>query len=63
MTQPIPKRVTFDQFISWYPEKSEHRYELHNGVIVEMPKPTGEHSELGGFLKFQLVSLDCYERG
>lgn len=58
MTQAIPKKVTFDEFIAWYPEKSEHRYELHNGVIVEMPKPTGEHSELGGFLSLE-IGLQC----
>lgn len=51
------KTVTFDEFIDWYPEKSEHRYELHNGIIVEMPKPTGEHSELGGYLSFELTLL------
>lgn len=44
MTQALPKQVTFDEFIAWYPEKSSPRYELHNGVIVEMPKTTGEHS-------------------
>lgn len=50
MTQALPKQVTFDDFIAWYPENSEHRYELHNGVFVEMPKPTGEHSEVAGFI-------------
>ena len=45
MTQAILKPVTFDEFIDWYPENSENRYELHNGAIVEMPKATGEHSE------------------
>ena len=58
MTQAIPKIVTFDEFIAWYPENSEHRYELHNGVIFEMPKPTGEHSELGGFLSLE-IGLQC----
>jgi len=50
MIQALTKLVTFDEFIAWYPENSEHRYELHNGVIVEMPKGTGKHSDLGGFL-------------
>ena len=50
MTQALPKQLTFDDFIAWYPENSEHRYELHNGVFVEMPKPTGEHSEVAGFI-------------
>jgi Uma2 family endonuclease len=66
MIQAIPKRVTFDEFIVWYPEKSEHRYELHNGVIIEMPKATGKHSELGGFLSYKLniaienQGLNCF---
>ncbi len=59
MTQAIRKTVTFDEFIAWYPEKSEHRYELHKGLIVEMPKPTGKHSEIAGFLAYKLnVAID-----
>lgn len=54
MTQAILKPVTFDEFIDWYPENSEKRYELHNGAIVEMPKATGEHSEVAGFLVAEL---------
>ena len=54
MTQAILKPVTFDEFIDWYPENSENRYELHNGAIVEMPKATGEHSEVAGFLVTEL---------
>lgn len=55
MTQAVStKPVTFDKFIEWYPENSENRYELHNGTIVEMPKATGEHSEVAGFLCLKL---------
>lgn len=50
-----PKLYSFDEFISWYPEKSEVRYELHDGVIIEMPKPRGKHSNLTGFLIEQLL--------
>ena len=50
MIQAIPKSVTFDEFIEWYPENSQHRYELHNGVIVEMPLATGDHSDVAGFI-------------
>jgi Uma2 family endonuclease len=49
-----PKLYTFDEFIEWYPENSEVRYELHDGVIVEMPKPKGKHSKLTGFLILEL---------
>ncbi len=57
MIQAIFQKVTFDEFIDWYPENSEHRYELHNGVIVKMPKPTGKHSEIAGFLGGELFLL------
>jgi len=39
--QAEPKLYSFDEFISRYPENSAVRYELHNGVIIEMPKPPG----------------------
>jgi Uma2 family endonuclease len=57
MIQAIPKLITFDEFIDWYPENSGHHYELHNGAIVEMPKPTGKHSEIAGFLGGELFLL------
>lgn len=31
------------------------RYELHDGVIFEMPKPKGENSDLAGFLIEELL--------
>ncbi len=45
---PLPKPVSFEQFIDWYPENSEYRYELRQGVIFQVPKPRGKHSELAG---------------
>jgi Uma2 family endonuclease len=54
MIQAIPRQITFDEFIAWYPENSEHCYELHNGEIIEMPKPIGKHSEVGGYLALRL---------
>ena len=57
MVQALTKLVTFDEFIAWYPENSEHHYELHNGVIVEMPRAPGKHSEIAGFVILEL-SLD-----
>jgi Uma2 family endonuclease len=54
MIQAIPKNVTFDEFIAWYPENSPTRYELHDGVIIEVPKPTGKHSEVAGFISGEL---------
>jgi Uma2 family endonuclease len=53
-SQVEPKLYSFDEFVSWYPENSEVRYELHDGVIIEMPKPKGKHSNLTGSLIEQL---------
>ena len=50
MVQAVSQRISFDEFIEWYPENSEYRYELHSGVIVEMLLPTGKHSEIAGFI-------------
>ncbi|MEH2325162.1 MAG: Uma2 family endonuclease [Nostoc sp.] len=55
MTQVKTLQVTFDKFIEWLPENSLSNYELHDGVIVEMPKPTGKHSIVTGFLIEELV--------
>ncbi len=49
-TPTQPKIYTFDQFIEWLPENPSARYELHNGNIIEMSQPTGEHEEVKGFL-------------
>jgi Uma2 family endonuclease len=54
-TQTEPKLFTFDEFIEWYPEKSLNSYELHKGVIIEMPPPTGKHEGVVGFLAAQIT--------
>ncbi|MBD2388365.1 Uma2 family endonuclease [Cylindrospermum sp. FACHB-282] len=54
MIQALSQQVTFDEFIAWYPEKSERRYELHDGEIIAMPKATGMHSEVAGFTSGEL---------
>jgi Uma2 family endonuclease len=51
------KLYTFDEFISWYPENAEVRYELHDGVIIVLPKPKGKHSNLTGSLIEQLLII------
>jgi Uma2 family endonuclease len=53
--QSEAKIYTFDEFIEWYPESSVVRYELYDGVIIEMPKPRGKHSKLTGFLIEELL--------
>lgn len=56
MTQALRKSVTFDEFVAQYPENTGKRYELYDGVVVEIPQPTGDHEEVIGFLatKFTL---------
>lgn len=54
-TQAEIKLYTFDEFIEWYPENSTLRYELHNGVIVEVPPPSGKHEGVVGFLSVQMA--------
>jgi Uma2 family endonuclease len=46
--------LSFDEFIDWYPENSENRYELRRGMVLEMPKPRGKHSRMAGDLAFDL---------
>lgn len=48
-TQP----VTFDDFAQWKPE--ERLYELHDGVIVEMPQPRGDHEDITSFLAEKIM--------
>ena len=52
MTQALPKPITFEDFLEWKPETG--RYELHDGVIIEM-QPTGEPEEITGFLVIKLA--------
>jgi Uma2 family endonuclease len=48
------KTISFDNFIAWLPERSEYRYELRDGEILEMPKPRGKHSEIAGEISGKL---------
>ena len=54
MTQTLPKLVSFEEFVEWLPENSAVRYELHNGDIVEMAQPVGEHEEVISFLSIEI---------
>jgi len=55
MVQTLAKTelVTFAEFTQWLPEN--RRYELHDGVIIEMPQPIGKHEQVKGFLATELV--------
>ncbi len=54
-TLPTQKLVTFEEFIEWLPESTFKRYELHDGVIVEMSQPTGKHERVVGFLAAEVT--------
>ncbi|MCF2146275.1 Uma2 family endonuclease [Desmonostoc muscorum LEGE 12446] len=56
MTQTLRKLITFDEFVDWYPENPQRRYELHSGVIIAMSPPTGEHEQVIGFLVGEIVT-------
>jgi Uma2 family endonuclease len=58
MTQALRKLMTFEEFVKWKPE--DKRYELHDGVVVQMPQPVGGHEEVTGFLSIQL-GVQCYQ--
>ena len=49
-----PQVVTFTEFAEWKPEN--RFYELHNGIIVEMPQPTGDHEDIGSFLGETIIA-------
>jgi Uma2 family endonuclease len=53
MVQFLQKSISFAEFIQWKP--ANKRYELHDGVIIEMPQPTGEHEDVVGFLAEKLT--------
>jgi Uma2 family endonuclease len=52
MVAPQTKPINFEEFLEWYPNDS-NRYELIEGVIVEM-LPTGSHEDVSGFLIAEL---------
>ncbi|QKQ72424.1 Uma2 family endonuclease [Nostoc sp. TCL240-02] len=51
MTQALQRKlVTFEEFITKYPDNSNKRYELHDGVVIEISPPIGDHQEIILFL-------------
>jgi Uma2 family endonuclease len=48
MAQALPKLLTFEEFLEWYPEDGR-RYELIEGEIVEM-RPVGQHELIASFI-------------
>jgi Uma2 family endonuclease len=57
MVQAVPQGMTLEDFLDWYPD-GYGRYELWNGVVIEM-QPTGTHEQVSGFLGVKLgVEID-----
>lgn len=52
MVQAVPQLMTLEEFLDWYPD-GYGRYELWNGVVIEM-QPTGTDEQVGGFLAVKL---------
>lgn len=60
MIQILPQLMTLNEFWDWYPD-GYGRYELQNGVIIEM-QPTGTHEQVAGFLALKLgVQIDYFQ--
>ena len=57
MAQALLQLKTLEEFLDWCPD-GYGRYELWNGVVIEM-QPTGTHEQVGGFLGVKLgVEID-----
>ncbi len=54
MVQAVFQGMSFQEFLAWKPETG--RYELHDGVVVEM-QPTGPHEQVVGLLNRKLNVL------
>ncbi len=52
MMESQAESISFEYFIEWYPDNGK-RYELIEGVIVEM-LPTGSHEDVSGFIMAEL---------
>ena len=56
MTQSLQKLFTFEEFLKFLAEQPENiRYELHDGDIIQMPPPAGDHEKIVAFLVGILV--------
>ncbi len=52
MVQSIPKPLSLEEFLDWYPD-GHGRFELRNGVVIEI-QPIGPHEQVGGQLATNL---------
>jgi Uma2 family endonuclease len=55
MSQTLPKLLNFEEFIEWLSESTFKRYELHDGIVVEMSQSSGKHEKVVGFLAGEIT--------
>lgn len=61
MIQVVPRRLSFDEFVSLYPEGGD-RYELRNGVLVQM-RSIGPYEEVIAFIRRKIdIEIDRLDR-
>ncbi len=59
MTQSLQKLFTFEEFLEFLAEQPETtRYELHDGDIIQMPPPVGDHEKIVAFLTV-ILAMAC----
>ncbi|BBD61653.1 hypothetical protein NIES2109_44860 [Nostoc sp. HK-01] len=59
MTQSLQKIFTFDEFLDFLATQPENiRYELHDGDIIQMPPPPGQHEQIVAFLTM-ILGYEC----
>jgi Uma2 family endonuclease len=61
MVQALSQLFSFEEFIAWLPDNIGKRYELQDGIIVEMPQPSGKHEQITGFLAGE-ITLEYKQR-
>ncbi len=57
---PKTQSVTFEELVPWKPEVKY--YELHNGVIIEMNQPLGQHEWIIIFFNEKITSESTRNR-
>jgi Uma2 family endonuclease len=60
MIQALRQPVTFDEIIEWYPENSEVRYELHQGVILEVVSLNWRDDYFKKFADYEALGIQEY---
>lgn len=59
MAQSLQKVFTFDEFLDFLATQPETiRYELHDGNIIQMPPPPGQHEQIVAFLTM-ILGYEC----